>query len=88
MNTNEIKSQIYKSADQIESGVAAAAASLSNGAEAFSQKRDDLQDSLGDIGRRLLDGTKELTDEVAEQARLHPGIAFVAGAIVSRALRR
>jgi hypothetical protein len=92
MNAKEIKAQILESADQIESGVAAAAASLGNGAEAVSEQGDDLQDKLSDFGRRLLDGTQELTDEASRQAHLRPlavfGIAFVAGVIVARALRR
>jgi hypothetical protein len=92
MNTNETKARIRKSAEQIESGVAAAAASLTNGAEALGEQSDELQDKLRDIGRRLLGTTKELSDEAAKQARLRPlalfGIAFVAGIIVARALRR
>ena len=92
MNTREIKAQINKSADQIESGVAAAAASLGNGAEALGEKGNELQENLREIGRNLLESTKALTDEAAKQARLRPlavfGIAFVAGVVVARALRR
>lgn len=92
MNTKETKAQIRKSADKIERGVAAAAASLTNGADALGEQSDELQEKLRDIGRRILDTTKELSDEAAKQARLRPlavfGIAFVAGVIVARALRR
>lgn len=92
MTTRPIKAQIHKNADQIESGVEAAAAGLSNGADALGKQRDELQDDLRDIGRRMLDGTKKLTDEAARQARLRPlavlGAAFVAGVIVARVLRR
>ena len=92
MNTREIKAQINKSADQIESGVAAAAASLGNGAEALGEKGNELQENLREIGRNLLESTKALTDEAAKQARLRPlavfGIAFAAGVVVARALRR
>ena len=42
MNTNETKARIRKSAEQIESGVAAAAASLTNGAEALGEQSDEL----------------------------------------------
>jgi len=92
MNTKETKAQIRKSADQVESGVEAVAASLTNGADALGEQSDELQDTLRDIGRRLLDTTKELSDAAAKQARLRPlavlGVAFVAGVIVARALRR
>jgi len=92
MNTKETKAQIRKSADRIERGVAAAAESLTNGADALGEQSDEPQEKLRDIGRRLLDTTKELSDEAAKQARLRPlavfGIAFVAGVIVARALRR
>jgi len=92
MNTSQIKAKIHNSADEIESGVAAVAASLSNGAEALNDKRDELQDNLREIGRNLLESTKALTDEAAKQARLRPlavfGIAFVAGIVAARALRR
>jgi type II secretory pathway component PulF len=92
MTTREIKAKINKRADQIESGVAMAAESLTNGADALGEQSDELQDNLREIGRNLLESTKALTDEAARQARLRPlavfGIAFVAGVIVARALRR
>jgi t-SNARE complex subunit (syntaxin) len=92
MNTKETRAQIHQTADQVENGVAAAAASLGNGVEALGEKRDEMLDTLRDIGRRLLDSTKALTDEAARQARLRPlavfGVAFVAGVIVARVVRR
>lgn len=92
MNTKETKAQIRKGADKIESGVEAAADSLAEGAEALGEHSDELQDKLRDIGRHILNTTKELSDEAAKQARLRPlavfGVAFVAGVIVARALRR
>lgn len=92
MNTKETKAQINMAADHVESGVAAAAASLGNGIEALGEQRDEMLDTLRDVGRRLLDSTKALTDEAARQARLRPlavfGLAFVAGIIVARVVRR
>jgi len=92
MNTDETKTRIRKGAEQLENGVAAAAESLADGAEALGEKSDELQEKLRDIGRRLLETSKELGDEAAKQARLRPlsvvGIAFVAGLVVARALRR
>lgn len=92
MNTKEVKAQIRKGAAHIENSVAAAAAILGNGADAVGEQHDELQDKLRDIGRRVLDSTKALTDEASKQARLRPlavfGVAFVAGVIVARALRR
>ena len=92
MNTKQMKDQIRKSADEIESGVAAAATRLGNGADALKERREGLQDTLRDFGQRLLDNSKQLSDEIASQARLRPlavfGVAFVAGIFVARVLRR
>lgn len=92
MNARELKAKIHKHADQIENDVAEAAASVGNGAEALGERADEFQDMLRDIGRRILDTTRELSAEAAKQARLRPlavfGIAFVAGVIAARALRR
>ena len=91
MQTKEVKAQISKSAENIESGAAAAAASLGNGADALGKQHDELQDKLRDIGQSLLASSKVLADEAARQARLRPlaafGAAFVAGVIVARMLR-
>lgn len=91
MHTKEIKAQINSSAEAIESGVAAAAASLGNGADALGKEHDELQDRLRDIGQSLLASSKVLVDEAARQARLRPlatfGVAFVAGVIIARVLR-
>ena len=91
-HTKDINEQINKSADNIESGVAAAAAGLSNGVDALGERRDELLDKLRAIGNSLLDSTKALTNEATKQAHLRPlavfGVAFVAGVIVARALRR
>lgn len=50
------------------------------------------ENELRDMSQRLLDNTKGLREEVGKQARLHPlatfGIAFAAGIMVARALRR
>jgi hypothetical protein len=92
MNAKQMKDQIHKTADEIENGVAAAATRLGNGAEALDNRREQLQDTLHDFGRRLLDNSKELGGEIAKQARLRPlavfGVAFVAGIFVARVLRR
>ena len=92
MITKEVKAQIHKTAENIESGVDTIAAGMSNGAEALGEQGEELQDKLREIGQRLLETTKALTDEAARQARLRPlamfGIAFVAGVVVARSLRR
>ncbi|MBL8297647.1 MAG: hypothetical protein JNN30_04785 [Rhodanobacteraceae bacterium] len=92
MNTKEVKAKIHDHADHIESGVAAAAASLGNGAEAIGEKAQQINDALHEFGTRLFDSTKALTDEAVKQARQRPlvvfGAAFIAGLIVARALHR
>ena len=91
MHTKEVKAQISKSAENLENGAAAAAASLGNGADSIGKQHDELQDKLRDIGQSLLASSKVLADEAARQARLRPlatfGAAFVAGVIVARMLR-
>ena len=52
MNMNETKTRIRKTAEHVESGVAAAAESLTNGAEALGEESEELQEKLRDIGRR------------------------------------
>ncbi|MGA9333561.1 MAG: hypothetical protein WBV39_04720 [Rudaea sp.] len=92
MNAKQVKAQIHNSAEKIESGVEVAAAGLSNGAEALGRQGEELHDRLRDLGQRLSESTKSLTDEAARQARLRPlatfAIALVAGIVVARSLRR
>jgi hypothetical protein len=92
MSTKEVKAQIHKGADRIEDGVEAAAASIGNGVDALAEQRDELLETLRDLGRRMLESSKALSDEAVKQARLRPlavfGVAFVAGVIVARVLRR
>lgn len=92
MNTKLNNDQVHSTAEKIESGVAAVAASVSKRVDALNEKRDELQGKAREFGRGLLDDAKELTDEVSKQAHLRPlavfGIAFVAGVVVTRMLRR
>ena len=92
MSTKETKAKVRKIAGRVERGVQVAAAGKTNGAGALGRQRDALQDRLRNIGRKLQDSAEALTDEASRLARLRPlavfGIAFVAGVIVARALRR
>ncbi len=92
MKSEHIKAKIHKGAEEIERGVEAAAEQLANGAETTVRKCDALKSGIEDIAQRLRDGTKGMSDEIAKQARLHPlatfGVAFAAGLIVARVLRR
>jgi ElaB/YqjD/DUF883 family membrane-anchored ribosome-binding protein len=51
-----------------------------------------LEDELRDAGERFAQGAKKFSEAAAEQVREHPmaafGIAFAAGVVVSRWLRR
>jgi ElaB/YqjD/DUF883 family membrane-anchored ribosome-binding protein len=51
----------------------------------------ELEDELRDAGERISEGAKKFGDAAAEQIRAHPlaafGIAFAAGALISRVLR-
>ena len=92
MNSNEVKAQIHKGAEHIENGVEAAQASIGNGIDALAEQRDELLETLRDVGRRLLESSKSLSEEAAKQARMRPlavlGVAFVAGIVAARVLRR
>lgn len=92
MNAKEIKSRIHKEGEHADAAIKAAAASVGNGSEALGEQGEELLDRLRDIGRDLLDRAKVLTDEANKQAHLRPlavfGIAFIAGVIAARALRR
>jgi hypothetical protein len=72
MNTQEVKAKIHDGANRVESGVAAAAASLGNGAEA--------------IGEQAL--SEEAAKQARQRPLMVFGAAFVAGLLVARALRR
>lgn len=92
MSTKSVKSKIKKGANKSQSRIAGAAASLSNGVGTLNRSGGAMMDRLSYIGRHLLGSTRDLTDEVSAQARLRPwavfGIAFAAGVIMTRALRR
>ena len=92
MSTSQVKAQIHNTAERIESGVEAAAAGIANGAEALDTQRDEMLQTLRDLGARMLESSRTLSDEAARQARLRPlavfGTAFLAGVIVARVLRR
>jgi ElaB/YqjD/DUF883 family membrane-anchored ribosome-binding protein len=73
--------------------------SIEAGKGEFYRLRDKLRDNgarleedLRDAGARLGEGARTLGSAIGEQVREHPlaafGIAFVAGVIVSRAMRR
>jgi len=92
MSTKEVKAQLHKGVDRIESGMEAAAAGLGNGVDALAEQRDEFLETLRDLGRRMLDSSKALSDEAVKQARLRPlavfGVAFLAGVVAARVLRR
>ena len=92
MNATQTKSRIHKSVEIVEGAVDAAAAGVAKEVEALAAQRDVLKERLRDVGRKLRDRTRIATEEASEQARLHPlaviGVAFVAGLLVARVLRR
>lgn len=92
MSTKSVKSKIRKGADKSQGRIAGTAASLGNGVGTLSRSGGAMKARLSDIGRHFLGSTRDLTDEVSAQARLRPwavfGIAFAAGVIMTRALRR
>lgn len=92
MTATQIKSRTRKNAGIVEGAVDTAAADVAGEVEALAGQRDVLKERLRDIGRKLRDRSRIAAEEASEQARLHPlaaiGVAFVAGLLVARALRR
>jgi ElaB/YqjD/DUF883 family membrane-anchored ribosome-binding protein len=89
---DEFKQDVEDAAETVQDGIDVAAAKLASSAEALRAQANDLEDQLRDAGRRLLEGAKELGNTASTQTKLHPlaavGIAFAAGVILARALRR
>lgn len=92
MSTKINKADIHEGADKMKAGIDEVADKLADEAEMLASKAEMFDERLRDIGRRFLESTKGLTEEAAKQARLHPlavfGVAFAAGIVLARALRR
>jgi len=92
MNTRQVKSSIHQNADRVEGGVEAAASGLAAGAKKLDELRDALKAKVRGIGQRVADSTAELASQANRQAHIHPlavfGIAFAAGMVLARAIRR
>ena len=92
MNTEPLKTRIHKGTEQIERDIKSAAEKLVNGSEAPGRAHAGGVNDFGDVAQCFRDSVKGLSKEVEKHARLHPlatfGLAFAAGLIVARALRR
>lgn len=82
---NDVTDAARASADDAQGEMHRLGAKLrSNGAQ--------LEEELHDAGARFVDGARTFSDAAIEQVREHPlaafGIAFAAGVVVSRMLRR
>ena len=92
MDTENVKTKIHKRAEQIESGVESAARKLSDSADTIARKSDELRDEMAEMASTLREHTKGFAGDAAKRVREHPlasfGLAFAAGILVARALRR
>lgn len=92
MSTEQIKANMHRSAEKIDGDAEKVMGKLAADARAFAERCEVLRDEWLGKGRRLLDDTKGLRQEASQQARMHPlatfGVAFAAGLIIARALRR
>ena len=86
----EMKQQLDDAGNEV-AGAARASVDDANGAKLRSNGAQ-LEEELHDAGARLAQGARTFGDAAIEQVREHPmaafGIAFVAGLVVSRMLRR
>jgi ElaB/YqjD/DUF883 family membrane-anchored ribosome-binding protein len=89
---NSVKSSAAQAADRIHNGVDAAEETIDESVDGFSARLALLEAQLRDSGERLLANAKQLSDVAGKHVRTHPvaafGVAFVAGIVVARLLRR
>jgi ElaB/YqjD/DUF883 family membrane-anchored ribosome-binding protein len=92
----EVKQQLDEAADDVGSA-AQESAQAANGEfhrlrEKLRSNGAQLEDDLRDAGARFAEGARKFGDAAVEQVREHPlaafGVAFAAGLVVSRWLRR
>lgn len=87
-----IKSSTADIAEKLHNGVDVAEEKLDDSVTAFSARLAGLETQLRDVGDRLLANAKELSGTAGKQMRTHPlatfGVAFAAGIVAARLLRR
>jgi len=92
----DVKNATEDGAERISDTVSAAGADVRGEFHKFGAKLRangaQLEDDLRDASERLSEGAKKFGDAAAEQIREHPlaafGIAFAAGVMLTRLLRR
>jgi ElaB/YqjD/DUF883 family membrane-anchored ribosome-binding protein len=93
MNTEKkIKSATADAAEKIHNGVDIAEDTVDASVDGASARLAALEAQLRDTGERLLASAKEISAAAGTQVRTHPlaafGVAFAAGIVVARILRR
>ena len=98
-----LKSAAADVADKMHNGTAETAAGIHNGVDAAEDRVDEAIDSFGDRlaaleakwrehGEELLASAREIGSVAGKQVRAHPvaafGVAFVAGMLAAKLLRR
>lgn len=98
-----IKSAAADVSDKIHNGTAEAASRIHDSVDAAEERVDDAVDSLSarlasleakwrEHGEELLESAREIGDVAGKQVRAHPvaafGVAFVAGMVVAKLMRR
>ena len=92
----EVRQQLDEAADEIGSATHESAQAANGELHRLRAKLRSngarLEDDLRDAGARFAEGAKKFGDAAVEQVREHPlaafGVAFAAGVVVSRWLRR
>lgn len=95
-NVREAKQHLDDDSEQIADGVSDAGEAVGDELHRLRTKLHangaKLEDDLRDAGARFADGAKKFSETATEQIRENPiaafGIAFAAGIVVSRLLRR
>ncbi len=95
-NVREVKQQLDEAGEAVTDGARESARAAKGELHALREKlranTAHLEDELRDAGDRFIEGTRTFRAAAVEQVREHPlaafGIAFAAGVIVTRLLRR
>jgi ElaB/YqjD/DUF883 family membrane-anchored ribosome-binding protein len=92
MKDQATKSTVEDIATRARHRVDAAADTIDENIDDVADRFADIEAQLRQAGDRLIESAKVLSAEASKQTRLHPlaavGIAFAAGVVVSKLLRR
>ena len=92
MKERTVKASLDEVAEHLHNGVDAAQAKVDDSIDDYAARFAALEKQLRQTGDRLLENARVLSTEASKRTRTHPlaalGIAFAAGAVAAKLLRR